>query len=90
MKIIDEKFGRKDVFEVVEEYPTGYIVWPIGRRNFQHPGYVPLAKRVSSDSYSIDINSLKAIKVNEEIAEFILKEASRRGVDEEKFRKGQC
>ena len=86
MNIIDEKYGRRDVFEVVEEYPAGYIVWPIGRHNFQHPGYLPLAKTVG-DGFHIDINSLKTIKVDEDIADTILEEAIRRGVDEKKFKR---
>lgn len=86
MKIIDEKFGRKDVFEIVEEYPEGYIVWPIGRHNFQHPGYLPLAKIVG-DGFHIDRNSLKAIRVDEDIANTILQEAIIRGVDKEKFKR---
>ena len=84
MNIIDEKYGRRDVFEVVEKYPAGYIVWPIGRHNFQHPGYIPLAKTVGG-GFNIDRNSLKAIKVDEEVANAILQEAIRRGVDKEKF-----
>ena len=84
MKIIDEKFGCKDVFAVLQESPEGYIVWPIGRHNFQHPGYLPLANIVG-DGFHIDRNSLKAIKVDEDIANTILQEAIIRGVDKEKF-----
>ena len=86
MNIIDEKYGRRDVFEVAEEYPAGYIVWPIGRHNFQHPGFLPLAKTVDG-GFNIDRNSLKAIKVDEDIADTILEEAIRRGVDEKKFKR---
>lgn len=42
--LVTENYNRKDIFEIVDEYPHGYIVWPIGRRNFPFTGYVPLAK----------------------------------------------
>ena len=32
--LVTENYNRKDIFEIVDEYPHGYIVWPIGRRNF--------------------------------------------------------
>ena len=60
------------------------IVWPIGRRNFPFTGYVPLAKP-TDEPYHIDINTLKAIKVNDNVADHILNEASFRGVDKAKF-----
>lgn len=62
--LVTENYNRKDIFEIVDEYPHGYIVWPIGRRNFPFTGYVPLAKP-TDEPYHIDINTLKAIKVND-------------------------
>ena len=35
---------RTDKFKIVDTFPLGYIVWPIGRENFPFPGYIPLAK----------------------------------------------
>ena len=35
---------RTDKFKIVDTFPHGYIVWPIGRENFPFPGYIPLAK----------------------------------------------
>lgn len=81
----DKKHGRTDIFEIVNEYPAGYVVWNIGRHNFQHESYIPLARPTSD--YHIDLSSLKAIKVkDEQTALAILKEAARRGVDEKKFK----
>ena len=82
--VVTENYNRKDIFEIVDEYPHGYIVWPIGRRNFPFTGYVPLAKP-TDEPYHIDINTLKAIKVNDNVADHILNEASFRGVDKAKF-----
>lgn len=82
--IKDTSHGRTDVFEIVSNYPGGYVVWAIGRENFPHKCYVPLARPVAD--YHIDLSSLKAIKVKDEkTALAILKEASLRGVDERKF-----
>lgn len=32
------------VFEKTNEFPDGYEIWAIGRRNFEHKGYVPLCE----------------------------------------------
>lgn len=60
--LVTENYNRKDIFEIVDEYPHGYIVWPIGRRNFPFTGYVPLAKP-TDEPYHIDINTLKATRL---------------------------
>lgn len=84
-KIVDVKLGRTDVFTVVNEFPKDYIVWNIGRQNFKHDGFLPLARRIG-DTHYINLNTLKAIEVeSEELALAILKEASRCGVDYRKF-----
>lgn len=31
-------------FETTNEFPDGYEIWAIGRRNFEHKGYVPLCE----------------------------------------------
>ncbi len=88
MEIFRDKtwYGKEDVFEVVNEYPSGYVVWNIGRANFPHECYVPLAKP-KGDPYHIDPDSLKAIKVkDEETALKILKYASCHGCDEKTFK----
>lgn len=65
-------------FEVVEEWPAGYFVWLIGRENFPHPGYLPLAQ---SDwkPYHVRTDSLKAFYVgDEDLCQYIFKAAHHR------------
>lgn len=42
--LVTNNYNRKDVFEIVEKFPNGYVIWNIGRRNFPFKGYIPLAK----------------------------------------------
>lgn len=78
-QIVDNKFGRTDVFQIVDKFPEGYIIWNIGRHNFEHECYIPLAQRVSNNKkeleyYHIKTDSLKALKVeSEELALFLMK-----------------
>ena len=73
---IDKKWFRTDVFEIVDTFPDGYIVWPIGRDNFPHVGYIPLAK--PAGKFSVSTDGLKALKVeSEEVALHVLKMAIR-------------
>lgn len=65
MQLIDTMYRRTDVFDVVDSWPLGYFVWNIGRENFPHEGYLPLAK-YSSEPYRIRLDSLKAIYVGDE------------------------
>lgn len=58
-------FRRTDVFEIVNEFPNGYIVWCIGRDNFPYEGYIPLAKSTSVP-YHIDLMQLKALKLEDD------------------------
>ena len=85
-KIIDVKPYRTDEFDVVYEFPDSYVVWNIGRHNFLHPGYIPLA-RVDA-TYHVDLGSLKALYVGDEnLCLAILHEAGLHGVDKDKFLK---
>lgn len=85
-KIIDVKRYRTDEFDVVDEFPNGYVVWNIGRSNFQHPGYIPLAR--ADANYHVDLGSLKALYVGDEnLCLSILREAGLHGVDKDKFLK---
>lgn len=74
--IIDQStYGQVDKFEIVSEFPVGYVLWNIGRHNFQHERYIPLA-RPSEVPYHIKRDSLKALKVeSEELALFLFKKA---------------
>ena len=61
-------------FNVVDKASKGYILWPIGRHNFQFPGYIPCAK--PNGDFSIDPNYLEAVYVgNEEFCLWLLKHA---------------
>lgn len=73
--LIREDYWHRDEFEIVNEFPNGYIVWNIGRENFPFPGYIPLAKP-DDRPYYIKRKGLKTIKLNEDLADAILKEAS--------------
>ena len=75
-KIIKNKIShrRTDVFEIVDHFPEVYIVWPIGRRNFPYEGYIPLGKPIG-ETFCIDLGSLKALKVHEGLADFLLYQA---------------
>ncbi len=71
---------NNDVFEIVEDFPLGYIVWPIGRANFPHPGYIPVARPDRSQAFHILRDDLKAVKcADEDEALYILKYASMGG-----------
>lgn len=88
-QIIDKSCFPTRKYEVVDEFPSDYIVWPIGRRNFQYECYIPLAKPIKGEyefQANIDPFSLKCIKVESEaLALQILKEAVRKGVDRNRY-----
>lgn len=52
----------KNNFEVVESIPQGYIIWNIGKNMID--GYLPIVE-MDSDGYSVNIATMKAIKVDE-------------------------
>ena len=84
--IIDEThWGRIDRYEVVDTWPAGCVVWNIGRENFRHEGYLPLAY-VSAD-YQVDMSRLKAYHVGDEaLCLKVLAAAVRGTVDYERFK----
>ena len=78
--------GRE--FEIVESFPEGAFVWNIGRQNFKHECYLPLAFLDTSydDPYHVDVRRLKAIKVeSEEIAIYIAGVAHWKTIDKKEF-----
>ena len=78
--------GRE--FEIVESFPEGAFVWNIGRQNFKHECYLPLAFLDTSypDLYHVDVKRLKAIKVeSEEIAIYIADVAPYKTIDKKEF-----
>lgn len=79
---------RNHVFEVVTKWPQSsrYKVWNIGRHNFEHEGYIPLAE-VYPD-YTINPKTLKALHVGDEaLCLAVLREAGYHGIDEAEFKK---
>lgn len=62
-------FHHGHKFEIVKDWPSNYFVWNIGRENFPFPCYLPLCKWGHNPEpwmRNIDVNSLKAIKVDSE------------------------
>lgn len=84
--LVTNNYNRKDVFEIVEKFPNGYVIWNIGRRNFPFKGYIPLAKPTNVP-YNIDLHSLKTIKVDDDVADSILKKADYKKIDKEEFQR---
>lgn len=69
---------RTDVFEIVDEFPSGYIVWNIGG-NFDHDGFVPLAKDMGN--YRVSLEGLKALRVgSKELSDYIKEVANYRTI----------
>lgn len=65
--------GRVDTFEVVDKIPSGYVVWnitPIG----ENGDYIPLA--LVDKNCSVDLSTLKAIKVGADKASIISRATS--------------
>lgn len=84
-KIVDKHLGFIRTYEVVDEYPQGYVVWRIGRKNFKHECYIPLA-RPASEPFHIDPESLKALKLeSEELALYVMETASKTDVNHFNF-----
>ena len=75
-------------FEIVESFPDGAFVWNIGRQNFKHECYIPLAflDTTYPDPYHVDVKRLKAIKVkSEKIALNIMEMAGEATVGKKEF-----
>ena len=56
----DNGYGTTYVFEVVESVPQGFKIWNIGYHMVD--GYIPLCEPIEKGSYTINPNTLKAIK----------------------------
>ena len=87
--IIQKHWYRTDKFEPVKDFPHGYFVWNIGRRNFPYEKCVPLAKYgVNEEPWqmNVDLDTLKYIKVKtEDLALRILKAAGKDIVGKDRF-----
>lgn len=81
-KIYSEKFGKVDVFEIVDKIPFGFFVWNIGE-NMGHDEYIPICQDLrpgDKDNYEINPNTLKAIKLSAEEVQ-LLRKASGIGIN---------
>ena len=83
-------FGRTDKFTIVDEFPQGAIVWPIGRENFPFAGYIPVVYPKYDPEYpwmqAIDASRKMALKCkSDEIALKALKAATTHGCNKETF-----
>lgn len=84
--IMQKLIDGNNVFETTNEFPDGYEIWAIGRRNFEHKGYVPLCEVDGNNNVKRD--TLKALKVKDEVlALSLLYEAVKRGVNKKKYNK---
>lgn len=73
----DNVFGRTLTYSTTDTFPQGYVVWPIGRHNFPHLGFIPLA-RTTDVPFHIDLKGLLALRCHDEKeALYILKKAVR-------------
>ncbi len=71
--IFRDSWHELGMFEVVDDFPGGYVVWNIGRHNFPHESYVPIAMDIGN--YRVD--NPKCIKVkSEELALSIMYKAA--------------
>lgn len=77
--------NRNDIFEIVEKIPCNYFVWNIGE-NMGTDEYIPICEDLypgDKDSYDINTNTLKAIKLNVEEVK-ALREAAHVGINSKK------
>ena len=74
---------RTDNFEVLTEFTKGLQVWNISREGFNFKGYIPLVN--VDDNYNV-VGTKYALKVgSEELALYLLRQASFGTIDRDKF-----
>ena len=74
---------RTDKFEVVQDFIKGTVIWNVGRENFNFKGYIPLVN--IDDRYTV-FGQKYAFKVDsEELALYLLRQASFVTIDRDKF-----
>ena len=74
---------RTDKFEVVQDFIKGTVIWNVGRENFNFKGYIPLVN--VDDNYNV-VGTKYALKVgSEELALYLLRQASFGTIDRDKF-----
>jgi len=70
-----DTFGVAKTYEIVNKIPNGFFVWNIGK-NMGDDEWIPLAEWYNKDDYTINPNTVKAIKVGTEYAKLLDKGAS--------------
>lgn len=81
-QVISESLNKVHTFELVEKIPSHFFVWNIGE-NMGHLEYIPLCEDLhpgDRNSYDININTLKAIKLPTEEVQ-LLRDAAGWGVN---------
>ena len=74
---------RTDKFEVVQDFIKGTVIWNVNRKNFNFKGYIPLVN--VDDNYNV-VGTKYALKVgSEELALYLLRQASFGIIDRDKF-----
>ena len=53
----------EDIFEIVNSVPCGYVIWNIGENMID--GYLPLVQVGGYDGCQVNIETMKAIKLDE-------------------------
>lgn len=85
-KIINKLPFRTDEFEIVNEFPHGYVLWNIGRENFPFPGFIPIAQPKPENMYHIRLDTLKALRLDDEdLCLHLMREGHRRWMDAPTF-----
>ena len=77
-KIISTSLWKTDVFEIVEKIPSNYLVWNIGE-NMGTDCYIPICQMLhpgNKEDFSINRDTLKAVKVTPEEFKKLQKAAS--------------
>ena len=80
--ITSETVQKTDIYKIVNKIPFGFYVWNIGE-NMGSDEYIPLCQDLHpgiKDDYSINYDTLKAIKLPKEEVE-LLREAAGWGVN---------
>lgn len=68
----------KHTFEIVEKIPKNYFIWNIGA-NMETPDYIPICEKLhpeNRESYDINVNTLKCIKLKREDVIYLRKAAN--------------
>lgn len=76
--ITSETIWNTHNFEIVEKIPKNFFVWNIGE-NMGSDEYIPLAqdlKPEDKEDYTVNTNTLKAIRLNPEEVQILRKAAS--------------